>query len=66
VSIIPQILAMAAALKLQVTVEGIETAEQADYFAASELPILAQGWHFGRPVPAAEFHQLLRTEDQGK
>jgi len=66
VSIIPQILAMAAALKLQVTVEGIETAEQADYFAASELPILAQGWHFGRPVPAAEFHELLRAEDQGK
>jgi len=66
VSIIPQILAMVAALNLQVTVEGIETAEQADYFAVSELPILAQGWHFGHPVPAAEFQQLLRTEDHGK
>ena len=59
VSIIPQILAMASALKLEVTVEGIETAEQADYFAASPLPLLAQGWHFGRPVPAAELHEMV-------
>jgi sensor c-di-GMP phosphodiesterase-like protein len=64
VSIIPQILAMAAALKLQVTVEGIETEQQADYFAASELPLLAQGWYFGRPLPAAEFQLLLRVEDE--
>jgi sensor c-di-GMP phosphodiesterase-like protein len=63
VSIIPQILAMAAALKLEVTVEGIETEEQADYFAASELPILAQGWYFGYPLPAAEFHRLLRKAE---
>jgi sensor c-di-GMP phosphodiesterase-like protein len=64
VSIIPQILAMAAALKLQVTVEGIETAEQADYFAASALPILVQGWHFGYPMPAAEFHRLLQQSEK--
>jgi sensor c-di-GMP phosphodiesterase-like protein len=64
VSIIPQILAMAAALKLQVTVEGIETEQQADYFAASELPLLAQGWYFGRPLPAAEFQLLLRVDDE--
>jgi sensor c-di-GMP phosphodiesterase-like protein len=64
VSIIPQILAMAAALKLQVTVEGIETEEQADYFAASEMPLLAQGWYFGRPLPAAEFHWLLRRDEE--
>ncbi len=64
VSIIPQILAMAAALKLQVTVEGIETEQQADYFAACELPLLAQGWYFGRPLPVAEFQLLLRVEDE--
>jgi sensor c-di-GMP phosphodiesterase-like protein len=64
VSIIPQILAMAEALKLEVTVEGIETEEQADYFASSELPLLAQGWFFGRPLPAAEFQLLLRVEDE--
>jgi len=64
VSIIPQILAMAAALNLQVTVEGIETVEQADYFAASELPLLAQGWYFGYPLPAAELHRLLQKQEQ--
>ena len=64
VSIIPQILAMAAALKLEVTVEGIETEEQADYFAACELPLLGQGWYFGRPLPATEFQMLLRVEDE--
>jgi sensor c-di-GMP phosphodiesterase-like protein len=64
VSIIPQILAMAATLKLQVTVEGIETEKQADFFAACELPLLAQGWYFGRPLPIAEFQLLLRVEDE--
>ena len=64
VSIIPQILAMAGALKLQVTVEGIETEEQADYFAGSERRLLAQGWYFGRPLPAAEFQLLLRVDDE--
>lgn len=63
-SIIPQILSMAAALNLQVTVEGIETPEQADYFTASKETILAQGWLFGRPVPAEAFHQLLAEEAQ--
>jgi sensor c-di-GMP phosphodiesterase-like protein len=64
VSIVPQILDMAAALKLEVTVEGIETAEQADYFAASALPIFAQGWYFGRPVTAAEFRRQLEKAKQ--
>ncbi len=64
VSIIPQILAMAEALGLQMTVEGIETAKQAEYFAASPLPILAQGWYFGYPLPAEEFHGLLQKEVQ--
>jgi sensor c-di-GMP phosphodiesterase-like protein len=63
-SIIPQILAMAASLKLQVIVEGIETSLQADYFAASEPPVLAQGWLFGRPVPMAEFLRLLAEDDK--
>jgi sensor c-di-GMP phosphodiesterase-like protein len=57
--ILPQILAMAAALKLQVIAEGIETEQQADYFAASDQTILAQGWLFGRPVPAEAFLRRL-------
>lgn len=63
VSILPQILTMAETLKLRVVVEGIETQVQADYFAASNQNIHAQGWLFGRPVPARVFLQLLDEED---
>jgi len=60
--ILPQILAMAASLDLQVVVEGIETEEQARYFAGWEQPLLGQGWLFGRPVPVEEF--LRKFEEQ--
>jgi sensor c-di-GMP phosphodiesterase-like protein len=60
--ILPQILTMAETLDLMVTVEGIETAEQADYFAGLARPVLGQGWLFGRPVPAEEFLRDLATK----
>lgn len=63
VSILPQILTMAETLKLRVVVEGIETRAQADYFAASNQRIHAQGWLFGRPVPARQFLQMLDEEE---
>ena len=63
VSILPQILTMAETLGLRVVVEGIETKAQADYFAASEQDIHAQGWLFGRPVPARIFLQMLDEEE---
>jgi sensor c-di-GMP phosphodiesterase-like protein len=44
-------------------VEGIETRAQADYFAASNQRIHAQGWLFGRPVPARLFLQMLDEEE---
>jgi len=58
-AILPQILALAEALHLQVIVEGIETSLQANYFSNGEQPILGQGWLYGRPVSAVEFHRLL-------
>jgi sensor c-di-GMP phosphodiesterase-like protein len=61
--ILPQILAMAKTLNLEVVAEGIETKEQADYFANYDQPILGQGWLFGRPVTAEEFHKLLTKDD---
>lgn len=64
VGIVPQILAMAEALKLEVTVEGIETEGQASYFESATRPILAQGWLFGRPVPAADFPRLLAEDEK--
>jgi sensor c-di-GMP phosphodiesterase-like protein len=64
VAILPQILVMAQALNLQVIVEGIETIEQAAYFAGKEMPVLGQGWLYGRPIPAVEF--LRSREEQQK
>jgi len=67
VSILPQILTMADTLGLRVIVEGIETPQQARYFAKSEQSIYAQGWLFGRPVPPEAFLRLLegkRTSDE--
>jgi sensor c-di-GMP phosphodiesterase-like protein len=57
--ILPQILAMAQTLNLEVVAEGIETEEQAAYFARCDQPILGQGWLFGHPVTAERFYRLL-------
>jgi len=61
-AILPQILAIADSLKLEVIVEGIETSPQAEYFSSRGKPILAQGWFFGYPVPAEQFNHLLAEE----
>jgi sensor c-di-GMP phosphodiesterase-like protein len=65
VSILPQILTMADTLDLRVVVEGIETQQQASYFAAVDKSIYAQGWLFGHPVPAQSFHRLLSSSVNG-
>jgi sensor c-di-GMP phosphodiesterase-like protein len=63
VSILPQILAMAEVLNLEIVVEGIETEEQVGYFASSSSRrIRAQGWLFGRPMAASKF-LAMRAED---
>jgi sensor c-di-GMP phosphodiesterase-like protein len=65
--ILPQILAMAHTLNLQVIVEGIETVEQAAYFAGAERPVRGQGWFFGQPMTISEFNSILakRKESEG-
>jgi len=59
-SVVPHILDMALRLKLGIVVEGIETAEQADYFRSAFPGARGQGWLFGRPVPPLEFQFQLR------
>jgi sensor c-di-GMP phosphodiesterase-like protein len=61
-AILPNILALASALNLRVIAEGVETEEQASYFAEGDDSILVQGWLFGRPAPAAEFRRVLDGE----
>jgi sensor c-di-GMP phosphodiesterase-like protein len=62
VAIIPQILAMAKSLNLEVIVEGIETDHQADYFFPVTQNLYGQGWLYGHPVKAEEFHGLLAKD----
>lgn len=57
-SVLPLILDMAVSLRAQVIVEGIETEAQIHYLAARGEPLLAQGWYFGKPVPAATLCEL--------
>jgi sensor c-di-GMP phosphodiesterase-like protein len=59
-SVVPHILEMALQFRLTVVIEGIETAEQAQYFRNARDGILGQGWLFGKPVPAAEFLALFK------
>jgi sensor c-di-GMP phosphodiesterase-like protein len=62
IAILPNILALASALNLRVIAEGVETEEQASYFAEGDPSILVQGWLFGRPMPAVEFRKLLDAD----
>ena len=64
-AIVPQILAMAAVLNVKVVVEGVERASQSAYFAALDQEILAQGWHFGEPVPAKRPSNLTGGQSAG-
>jgi EAL domain-containing protein (putative c-di-GMP-specific phosphodiesterase class I) len=57
-AIVTAIVAMARSLDLDVTAEGVETHEQAA-FLRSLTCALAQGYYFGRPMPAAEFSARL-------
>jgi diguanylate cyclase (GGDEF)-like protein len=58
VSIVRAIISMAKTLGLEITAEGVETAEQAQMLTDMHCEIL-QGWYIGRPAPAAEISLLL-------
>jgi diguanylate cyclase (GGDEF)-like protein len=53
------VIAMAETMKLQVTAEGVETPEQMR-FLKQEKCNEAQGFHFSRPMTAADAEQFLR------
>lgn len=55
-TIVTAIVSMAHGLGLDVTAEGVETLEQADYLASQGCDVL-QGYAFARPMPAAQLEQ---------
>jgi diguanylate cyclase (GGDEF)-like protein/PAS domain S-box-containing protein len=57
-ALVAAILAMAGALDLEVTAEGVETPDQLDNLQRMGCP-RAQGYYLARPAPAADITQLL-------
>ena len=58
--IVKAVIALGRSLKLRVVAEGVETQEQLAFLRAYQCDE-AQGYYFSRPVPAAQFAQLLKT-----
>jgi EAL domain-containing protein (putative c-di-GMP-specific phosphodiesterase class I) len=56
-ALVRTIIAMAQSLELHIIAEGVETKTQADFLYWEGASWL-QGFHFGRPMPAATFGQV--------
>lgn len=63
-SVLSSIFEMAAQLHLCVLCEGVETIEQAQYLQEMGCEII-QGYLIARPLPPAEFQQLLQQHGKG-
>lgn len=63
VSIVPQIIDMATKHKLAIVAEGVETEAQAAYFRNLPVPVLGQGWFYGRPVASPKLIKRLEQQD---
>lgn len=57
-AIVRAIVMLAKTLRLSITSEGIETAEQLDHLRALECD-QGQGYHFSRPLPPDQLQALL-------
>ncbi len=60
-TLVSAIIAMAHKLNLKVVAEGVETEQQLDFLTLHQCDY-AQGYLFGKPIPAAAFKRLLECE----
>jgi sensor c-di-GMP phosphodiesterase-like protein len=59
---VDQIIRIAHSLDMEIIAEGVEQPYQAAYLKAHGVHY-AQGWFFGRPMPAAKFQNFVRTKN---
>ncbi|MEG0145374.1 MAG: EAL domain-containing protein, partial [Clostridia bacterium] len=62
-SILYHVISMAKSLGLSVIAEGVETKAQADFLLSVGCALM-QGYYFSRPLPIAQFEQLLKAPEQ--
>ena len=62
-TVVKTIIALARELHMRVTVEGVETAQQAAFLDRADAD-LVQGFFFGRPVPASEVANKIFADFQ--
>jgi EAL domain-containing protein (putative c-di-GMP-specific phosphodiesterase class I) len=64
-AIVQAVIAMAHGLGLKVLAEGVETQEQAAFLHLHKCD-MAQGYYFGRPMPAEAFYELITESTETK
>jgi predicted signal transduction protein with EAL and GGDEF domain len=62
-TVVKTIIGLGRELNMRVTVEGVETAKQAAFLERADGD-QAQGYYFGRPVPASEVAGIILTDFQ--
>jgi len=61
--LLPQMIAMAESLGVEVIVEGVETEVQKKFLSANEKSLRLQGWYFSEPLSADGLSSFLHKND---
>ncbi|MDO4458869.1 MAG: EAL domain-containing protein [Clostridia bacterium] len=64
-SFLKNIIGMAHQVDMSVVAEGVETKEQSERLLSAGCDY-AQGYYLAKPMPAADFEQLLKTADEDR